>query len=348
VSKDINGNDINAVPNFNFLSVQSRLSFSWSGTEALGAKVSALIEGDFFAQSDVNINLFRLRHAYVKFNWTSSELLFGQYWIPMFTSECFPGTVSFNTGTPINPFGRNPQIRFTETLGDLKLVAVASSQRDYTSRGPGGTTGQYMRNAALPELTGEALYKAGNLSAGAGVAYKQIVPQTVTALAIATTEKVKSMSAMAFVNYSNDALSFKLKGIYGQNTPDYLNISGFAVTDINILTGEQTYEPLSNYSIWTDISTKGESFQYGFFGGYTASLGTKSDIAGAIYGLGTNIASLYRVAPRVIYNAGKIRLAAEAEYTVANYGTAFDSKNVATKTEAASNFRLLMAVYYFF
>lgn len=348
INEDVNGKDINAVPNFNYLSLQSRLSFTWKGTEALGAKISAKIESDFFAQNNENINLFRLRHAYVKMNWENTELLIGQYWIPMFTTECFPGTVSFNTGTPFNPFGRNPQIRLSHSLGDIKLVAVANTQRDYSSRGPAGTSGQYLSNSFMPEFTGIINYKSENFVSGIGGAFKQIVPQLVTDQGFATDESMLSYSAFGFVNVKTPALTFKLKGVYGQNTPDYLNISGFAVTNYDNATGYQEYEPLSNFSAWTDISTNGKEWQVGIFGGYTESLGTKSAIVGNIYGLGTNISSLYRVSPRLVYNTGKIRFASELEYTAADYGTSFDAKNVALTTESVSNFRVLFGVYYFF
>ena len=59
VSKDLDGNDINANSNLNFLSIQSRLSLGISGPDVLNAKLSAKIEGDFFAQANDNINLLR-------------------------------------------------------------------------------------------------------------------------------------------------------------------------------------------------------------------------------------------------------------------------------------------------
>lgn len=348
INEDVQGNDINAVPNFNYLSLQSRLSFNWKGTEALGAKISAKIESDFFAQNNENINLFRLRHAYVKMNWEKTELLIGQYWIPMFTTDCFPGTVSFNTGTPFNPFGRNPQIRLSHKMGDLKLVAVANAQRDYSSRGPAGTSGQYLRNSLLPEFTGIINYKTDNFVSSLGGAFKQIVPQLVTDQGLATDDSMLSYSAFAFLKLKTTGATFKLKGVYGQNTPDYLNIGGFAVTDYNPNGGFQEYTPISSASVWTDIASNGKEWQVGIFGGYTENLGTDTEIVGDIYGLGTNIASLYRISPRLVYNTGKIRLASELEYTVANYGTSFDNKNVALTTESAANFRVLFGIYYFF
>src|SRR5210317_1659166 len=83
------GNDINAKSTFNMLAIQSRLSGKITGPNAFGAKTSGLIEGDFFAQANDNINLFRMRHAYVKLNWTRVELLTGYTWNPLFVTDCF-------------------------------------------------------------------------------------------------------------------------------------------------------------------------------------------------------------------------------------------------------------------
>ena len=350
VSEDPDGNDINAKSNMNFLAIQSRLSLGITGPDVLNAKLSAKIEGDFFAQANANINLLRLRHAYVKMNWEKTELLFGQYWIPMFVTGCFPGTVSFNTGTPFQPFGRNPQIRLTHKLGNLKLLAIASMQRDYSSRGPAGITGEYLRNSSMPELSGQIHFSNGKtFLTGIGGGYKQIVPQIVTGAGYATEETVSSFSSIAFLKIKTSPVTVKMEGIYGQNLPDVLSIGGFAVTDSTDITkGFVSYTPLTTMSAWVDIHTNGKKFQFGVFGGYTKNLGSENDIVGTVYGLGTNIESQYRISPRVIYNVGPARFAFETEYTVANYGASTDAKGVPTDITEANNLRLLFAVYYFF
>lgn len=350
VSEDADGNDINAKSNMNFLAVQSRLSLGITGPDVLNAKLSAKIEGDFFAQANANINLLRLRHAYVKMNWENTELLFGQYWIPMFVTGCFPGTVSFNTGVPFQPFGRNPQIRLTHKSGNLKLLAVASMQRDYSSRGPAGITGEYLRNSSMPELSGQIHFGNGKtFLTGIGGGYKQIVPQIVTGAGYATEETVSSFSSIAFLKIKTSPVTVKMEGIYGQNLPDVLSIGGFAVTDSTDITkGFVSYTPLTTMSAWMDIHTNGKKFQFGVFGGYTKNLGSENDIVGAVYGLGTNIESQYRISPRVIYNVGPARFAFETEYTVANYGASTDEKGVPVEITEANNLRLLFAVYYFF
>ena len=92
------GKDANASPNFNMLAIQTRLHGDITGPDAFGAKTSGVIEGDFFAQANDNINLFRLRHAFVKLDWTHLEVIGGQTWNPLFVTSCFPGTVSRNRG----------------------------------------------------------------------------------------------------------------------------------------------------------------------------------------------------------------------------------------------------------
>jgi len=123
------GDDVNDRGNFNILSVQTRLAGKITGPDALGAKTSAYIEAEFFGTSDADINGFRLRHGYLKLEWTRSELMIGQFWHPMFVVESFPDVVSFNTGAPFQPFNRSPQVRYTRRLGAVALTATALAQR---------------------------------------------------------------------------------------------------------------------------------------------------------------------------------------------------------------------------
>ncbi|MCK5846749.1 MAG: hypothetical protein KAG84_04865 [Bacteroidales bacterium] len=357
VVHDADGVDINDGANFNFLSIQSRIGLSIVGGNILNAKVSAKLEGDFFGQLNPNINLFRLRHAYVKLNWTSTELLLGQYWVPMFITDCFPGTISFNTGVPFQPFGRSPQIRLTHKIGKLKLIAVANSQRDYVSRGPNPAapatslpSSNYIRNAAMPELSAQVHLKPNaKIWLGIGTSYKNIVPQIVTPQNYKTREGVGSMSSIAFAKYKAKKFTVKLQGVYGQNMADVLSIGGFAVLDSTDITkGYVTYTPINTMSAWADIHTNGKKFSVGIFGGFSKNLGASKEINGPVYGLGTTIESVYRVSPRVIYKSNNVKFALEGEYTVANYGATRDSKGVPTDITSAGNFRLLFSCFYIF
>lgn len=369
-SLDANGEDINAKSSFNFLAVQSRISGKISGPDAFGAKTSGLIEGDFFAQANDNINLFRLRHAFIKLKWTNTELMTGQYWNPLFVTTCFPGTVSFNTGTPFQSFARNPQIRLSHDIGNLKLVVAALGQRDYSSRGPDPNnlsntivSSDFLRNSSIPDLHFQMHYTMKNDAAGTsillgtGAAYKTIVPRlssTQSGITHVVEEKVNGLTAIAFTTISLKPVTIKMMTRYGENIADVLSISGFVVKDLaDISTGDysMTYTPLKNSTYWTDIQSNGKNIQVGIFGGYLKNNGTKEKMSGTsnpVFGLATNIESLIRVSPRVMFISNKTKIACEIEYTSAAYGSNYDVNYIPANTNSVANLRLLMSVIYSF
>ncbi len=108
------GADINAGPVFNILSIQTRLVGKVTGPDALGAKTSGLIEGEFFGTADGDTNGFRLRHAFVKLEWKRTELLVGQFWHAMFITDCFPDVVR---STPGRRSSRSPGRRRSASRG---------------------------------------------------------------------------------------------------------------------------------------------------------------------------------------------------------------------------------------
>ena len=118
---DAGNQDINAAPSLNFLSIQTRLTGTITAPDAFGARVKGVLEADFFGNENaafVDANGFRLRHAYAQLSWKKTQLLFGQYWHPLFIPACFAEVVSFNTGSPIQPFSRNPQVRIVQPWGN--------------------------------------------------------------------------------------------------------------------------------------------------------------------------------------------------------------------------------------
>jgi len=345
------GDDLNAQSQFNMLALQSRITGVITGPQILGARTSGMIEGDFFAQANDNINLFRLRHAFVRLRWEHTELLAGQYWNPMFVTSCYPGTVSFNTGVPMQPFARNPQIRLTHSKGSFDLIAAALAQRDYVSRAEGEASSRFLRNSGFPDMHLQVHYNSSSVKAGAGLAYKQIIPRLVTEQGVKTDAAVRGLSGLAFVRLDLQPVTIKLEAVSGQNLTDMLQISGFATETLNPATDKRSYEPLRNLSLWTDIHTNGKPLQIGLFAGYTRNLGTENTVmqdGGMIFGFGNNIASLYRVSPRVLYTTGKLRFGLEGEYTSATFGDAFDDHAIPVDTHAAGNLRVLISVYYFF
>ncbi|MCD4746018.1 MAG: hypothetical protein K8R58_06945, partial [Bacteroidales bacterium] len=350
---DINGDDINAKPSFNFLSIQTRLRGKITGPDAFGAKTSALIEGAFFGTSNGDINGFRLRHAFAKLNWTNTELLVGQYWHPLFITGCFPGTVSFNTGAPFQPFSRAPQIRLTQKLGNLKLILTALSERDFVSTGPINKSSSYLRNNVIPEinltLQYQQKYENGNeFLTGISGGYKSLVPRIETDSLYKTDEKVSGFTSMAFLKYKFSAITFKFEGFYGQETYNLTMLGGYVVKEVTDPSKNFVeYTSINVMSFWADIHTNGKKIQGGVFAGYTQNLGADKDVIGPYYSRGDNIDYIYRVSPRIIFNSGKMRFAGEVEMTTAGYGTT-NQKGEVIDIKDVTNIRFLIGVYYFF
>ena len=345
-SKDKNGEDINAKSGFNILSIQTRLVGKIKGPDAFGAKTSGIIEAEFFGTTDGDINGFRLRHAYVNFKWENTNLLIGQTWHPMFISEVFPQVVSFNTGVPFQPFSRNPQIKLTQSFGGLNLIAALATQRDFTSNGPNGFSSSYLRNSVVPDLHLQVQFKSEKMILGSGIDFKTLTPRLETSKNYKTDNTIGSFACLGYAKFVISSLTLMFEGVYGKNLADLLMLGGYAVKSINQTTGAEEYTNLKAYSLWSDISY-GKDIQVGLFCGYSKNLGADDNVVGNFYVRGSNIDNIFRLSPRILFNSGQARIAAELEYTSAAYGTTASNGKV-IDTNDVNNLRLLLAVYYFF
>lgn len=346
VKDDAFGNDLNAVSNFNMLSIQTRLTTSFYGPEVMGIKTSGLIEGEFFGHSNTDINGFRLRHALIKLNSAGTEVLLGQYWHPMFVPEVSSGAISFNTGAPFQAFSRNPQLRITQAIGHVNLIAALLSQRDFSSPGPGGSSSQYLRNAALPNLHLQLQLKNENLVAGFGGDYKKIMPRTETVKGVKTSETLGSLAAIGYLKMNISAITIKAYGSYGENLADMLMLGGYAVKSADTTSGRETYTNMKAFSAWSDLSF-GKDLAFGLFLGYTKNLGTNDAIAGQVFSSTGNIDRIFRVSPRVQWRIDNLNFTSELEVTSASFGTP-DKMGLVKNTVNAVNTRILLAAYYYF
>ena len=156
-----------------FTAQGSRFSFTIKGPDLWGAKTTGFIEMDFdAAQEGVNSIAFggasrsytpRLRHAMFRFNWPTSELLFGQYW--SFFSEWWAESAEdgplMMTGTPT---ARLAQVRFTQTfmqdwtvaalIGDPNQAALGGN--NYFNVAENQTNNA--RSAESPQIQGKIKY----------------------------------------------------------------------------------------------------------------------------------------------------------------------------------------------
>ncbi len=356
---DEDDKDIHDASSFNFLSIQTRLNFTVTAPDFFGFKTTGHVEGAFFGNIESDINGFRLRHAFVRFERNQSEFLFGQFWNPLLLPFSFPDVVSFNTGCPFQPFSRNPQIRVTQKAGDFRIIAAALSQRDFASVGPAGRSSAYLRNATIPDMHLQLHYHFNRGKAmpqflfGGGIAYKEIVPEIVTMNNYKTDATVAGFSYMGFAKATFQPLTIKIQYLMGQNLTDLLQIGGYGVSKIVDETkGFVEYAPISTQTYWIDMHTNGETLQFGLFMARSENMGATNNLVEgtALTGFGTDIGSLYRISPRLIINSGKARFALECEYTNAAFGTVDISENgkgVPMNTETVNNLRLLLGVYLF-
>ncbi|MGK7394563.1 MAG: hypothetical protein ACNS62_08315 [Candidatus Cyclobacteriaceae bacterium M3_2C_046] len=360
ISRDLDGEDINAHATFNIVAINTRLTAKITGPDAFGAKTSGLVEGAFFGHSDRDMNEFRLRHAYAKLSWQKTELLFGQYWHPMFIPAAYPGTLSFNTGVPFQPFSRNPQVRLTRDLSNrFKLTAAAVTQVDFSS--PGGSI--QLRNSALPEFQMQLHYSGkgknnNNLLAGIGGGFKTLSPRLSTDSLYKSDERVNSFSFLSYLKYTTQPITFKLEGTWGQNMYDLLMMGGYASIPskdpVRLQKGLFEYATLDVLSFWTDIYTNHEHVQLGLFAGYSKNLGASKEVD-TFFARADNMAFVYRISPRIVYISGKVKIGVEMERTSSAYALKndqgnldFDQFHMVRSWDEIANYRLLVSMGYFF
>jgi len=374
---DADGKDINAKASYNFLSIQTRFAGSIWGPDALGAKTSGYFEAEFFGNINPNINSFRLRHAWVKLNWKTTELMVGQWWHPMFVPECSPATVSFNTGAPFVVFSRNPQVKLTQKFGNFSLALTMLSQVDFMSDGPEGLNTKYIRNSVLPESNIQLQYIVTNYKkditfiCGAGVNFQMLTPRlsstvilsaaydtvingkvyhqdAVTATYKASSVKSTSMAYNAYAKLKLKKQTFKIGGEYGGNNNSYTMLGGYVVKSVtDPMRNLVDYANVRSFAAWAEWHTNNLRLQPGLFVAYGKNLGVGEVVKGPYYARGNNIDYAYRISPRLVFNSNNFRLAGEIEYTVAAYGTTNEKGYVSAPSEVG-NLRFLVGIYYFF
>ena len=359
---DANGEDINEQPNMMLLSITTRLGLNITGLEFLGAKTSAKIESDFAGFGTSN-TVLRIRQAYAKMEWEKNSILAGQAWHPMM-GDMMPDVFSLETGAPFTPFSRTPQVRYDYKNKGFTLTATALYQYQYTSYGPDGASFNYARNAIVPELYFQAMYKNGGFMIGAGVDLLTLKPRqsytmestdesgaTVTGTYKCKEDPVVSISPTVFASYKKGNWGVKGRFTYAQNAAHLSMISGYGVTAVNE-NGEQEYGSINSASGWVDVTYK-KTLKKGFltfccFAGYTKNLGCKDEFTGPIYMRGEkNMDNMWRVAPSVLYTHNAMQIGIEYNPTTVAYGTP-DSQYKMSDTHNVTNHRICAMLKYNF
>jgi len=363
------GRDINAKGQGNMVAIETRLRATIDGPKINGANSFGVIELDFFGFNEAGfrdidrfeiLNLFRMRYAFAQLDWEKYTLIVGQAWHPMYIPTCFPETISFNTGDPMEPFSRNPQFRFTYHNKRINIIAAALSQIRFFNDGPDGFSSKYIRNAVVPNLHGQIQIKIGNHLIGTGLDYKRLVPRIETNKGFKVRESINSIAAIWYACLDWPSFYFRTKITFAENSTNFAMLGGYAVHTIDSVTDERTYTNLRTFAIWLDTAVrKIKKIEPGIFIGFTKNLGASKTIEPNItddtdnvtekrvFGIGTDVGSVFRISPRLRWYIKKITAAAELEYTRTTYGT-LNNKGKVINTDSVGNVRFLFAVFYYF
>ena len=354
---DANGNDINGSSSSNMYAVYSRMGFDFAGPMIGKAKTSAKIEFDFRGNGNDNLSALRLRHAYFNLDWGKNKLLVGQTSHPFF-GEVSPQILNLNTGSPFQPFGRAPQIRYRHNSGALQLQAAALWQSQFKSHGPTAADGTGNsrnqaphKNANVPELALGLDYKANGWIVGAGIDMLSISPRVQAKGEDGTykvDERLTTVSYEAHVKYQKDKMFFAAKSTLGSNFTHTSMLGGYGIKSQDAKTGEREYTPFRNSSTWINI-VYGKTWKPGIFLGYIKNLGTADEmISSTVYGTGTNIDKLMTGTFELTYNIPHLKVGVEYNYTSAYYGKNDLKDGKVKDTHEVGNNRLVLSATYSF
>lgn len=334
----VDGTDLNEVSSFRFAALTSRLGVDVSGYEFEGWKMGAKIETDFYAGvSGVSGTAqLRLRQAYLTMARNGWSFKFGQAWHPL--AADMPDVISLNAGAPFNPFNRTPMVLADYNLAEgLTLTGAALWQMQYNSAGPAGQSANYIKYGCTPELYLGLTYRTGRFLVKGGADLLSIKPRRFDSTGTRkVSDRITTVTPFLYLQYAKDDLMVRAKYVFAQ-AGEHMNLNGgYGVTAIND-DGSWEYAPTRNTSSWVCIRY-GRKVQGVLFSGYVKNYGTAKDILSnsMLYfskNSYSNLNSLWRITPTIIYNLGKLQFALEYELTNAWYGEfgINDTKALATQ-----------------
>ena len=350
--KMVNGTDLNAQKTFAFAAITSRIGLDVTGYEVSGWNVGAKLEADFYAgvSGVTGTALLRLRQAYVTLSKGGFSAKIGQAWHPM--AADMPHVFSLNTGAPFGPFSRTPEVVLEGRLSDsVTLTGALLWQMQYTSFGPEGASANYMKYSGIPELYLGLSYKANGFTGRVGVDMLSIRPRHNDGTR-KVSDRITTVSPFIYLEYTKNLFSIKAKSIFAQ-AGEHMNLNGgYGVSAVNA-DGSWSYSPTRNSSTWVSLSY-GKKLQGVLFGGYVRNFGTKDALVGDLYfskNSFSNMRQMYRIAPELIYNLGKVAFGLEYEMTSVQYGDfgAADVYGLANQNiHCVTNHRFQLMVKYTF
>ncbi|MBO6034877.1 MAG: hypothetical protein J6P34_03355 [Paludibacteraceae bacterium] len=343
VPKDVNlneyGQDLNATPEFRYLSITSRLGLDVKDYRYKNTHFGAKIEADFaFSANGTFAVALRLRHAYFTMTWkdlpiagkktAQVQMLFGQTWHPISRGNC--ETLSFDTGSPFDVSNRSPQITMDATFDNrFTLTASLVAQMQYVSTGPEGASAVYQRNGLTPEALLAFTYTDNGFTARAGVDVLSIRPRIIgkdsKGVDVPVKDRITTITPYLFLEYKYKDFLINAKTAYAE-AGEHINVlSGYAVTE-KLDDGTWKYTSFHTSTTWAFIQY-GSKYMGSVFGGYSKNLGTYEPIhpdrTVFINGqCSPGINQYWRIIPSFKVRLGKFMVGVEYHYTAAQYGDA--------------------------
>lgn len=365
IEPSVNGQNINSRGQVVMTSIESRMGVLLNSDNIIGSdlKTFGRIEADFIGTTEYTISSFRLRHAYgIILQPYDYEILFGQYYDPLFIPECCPHNLAFDKGVAFEPQARNPQLRVTKIFGNLsqnlEVTLAALAQGYFCSPGPIGFFPVYQRNSLTPMFTLRLINNFNPNFWGAAIAFKRIVPRLVTDKNYKTDAGLNSIIAEAFLKLIYNNLFFNSKVVYSQNGPDQLLLGGYGVETLEPTTDLRTYKSISSVSAWLDTYIVHNCLSIGLFIGGTKKLKNKDKFyidpttnEPILYDLQPEITkadSIFKIAPRMFWVLDPLRIGIEINYSRINYGNKFNQCANIFDFAPAHNIRFLGVAYYLF
>lgn len=352
---DARGVDINARGTFDTFAIQSRLNLAGFGPDVGCTQTGFFIEADFLGRTDITINEFALRQAFLTLHANGISFLAGQTWHPLCIPIDFPNCISFNQGIPMCPFALQPQFRFTFSNDTAELIISAISFIGDRPFGPSQRGARAIRDSLSPDFN--ILFKlkqSDNLEIIGDFDIMRILPRLVTNRNFRERNPFTAISGSVVTTVRTQNTTWYLRIMHAQDAAVFEMIGGYAVHTLNPFTDERTYAPLNTFAVSSEFIWEGD-WEPGLFLGYVKNMGASKTIIpnfgpdneSSIFSLGPDIDHVYRISPRIRYYHTNFTIGIELEYTNAAYGTITTKGNVINATPVG-NTRFLFATYYVF
>ena len=337
--------DLNAYPTAQFLAITTRVGLQLDGPQVWGGLTSGRIEADFGGFANTN-TVARIRLAYVQIDWAHnnkghSTLLMGQDWHPL-SGSIMPDVLGMAAGAPFRPHSRTPQVRFAFAAPcGLGFTIAALYQLQYMYNGPSSidlanavtiASPHFANRALLPEGFVGINYKSSHLYAQLGVDIQTLRPRNFGLTSSGTTvrvdERFTTFTPTLYFQYTARLFGLKFRTMYAQNTAHLNQISGYAVSHFDPISGQAEYTPLRSCITYLNLSY-GHRYRANLFLGHMKNLGVSVDLHNfdgsyLIFEKGgtdfTHLNSIWRIAPSFSYNLTHFNIGLEYELTGATYG----------------------------